>query len=67
MAANAEAIRTITGPFEAMPVVFAGRMASLVRSYLERCEVLGATPDHGLLDPVVGAFARLPAEQEKPS
>jgi hypothetical protein len=49
-----------------MPEIFAEPMSELVELYMQRCESLGATPDHGLLDPVLAALARLQAEQDKP-
>ena len=63
VAANVEAIATLTDHFVRMPPAFAQSMGAMARDYLERCEKLDREPDMALLAPVLAVFGRMQGQQ----
>ena len=53
LAANVDAIRTLSPSFVEQPAALGHLMVPMVQQYLQRSERLGQTPDMELLGPVV--------------
>jgi DNA anti-recombination protein RmuC len=64
LAANAEAISELSGPFQRHRRAFANRIAAMAQDYLRRCEALGREPDQQLLAPIAAALQELQSEGE---
>jgi hypothetical protein len=62
LAATAEAIGELSGPFQRHMRAFAGRISRMAREYLQRCEALGHEPDQQLLASVAAGLAELQAD-----
>ena len=64
LAANTEAIATLTDQFVRMPPAFARLMGAMAQKYIERCEKLGREPDLALLSPMIAVFEQMRAQPE---
>jgi hypothetical protein len=65
IATTAEAIELVTPVLAAVPLAAAGMMTELVQNYFAQCAAAGREPDEELLGPVIAAFERLNATEEK--